>query len=81
MERLLNRTAEELQRADKGIPPFPDGLAKECAQLLDFMQSDFATSHGLQPYRTELVTWWKPDWVGRAVTAGQIDALFVDSTA
>lgn len=79
MERLLNRSPDELSAADRGIPEFPNGLEKECKQLLDFMQSEFATSRGLCPVRTELVTWWKPDWLGKAVSAGQIDALFVDN--
>jgi hypothetical protein len=59
------------------LPPLSLKLAPEIAQFHSFMASDFVTSCGLKPYRTELIVSWSAD--GRCVSAGMIDALFVDA--
>lgn len=41
-----------------------------------FKASKWATDLGLRPYRTELCVGWRAG--GRSVSAGQIDALYVD---
>ena len=70
--RLLTASLAPLPQA---APLCPE-IAKEIAQFEAFKASDFYTSRGLRPYRTELCVGWRHD--GRSVSAGQIDALYVD---
>ena len=55
--------------------PSPE-ISKEIAQFEMFKASKWATDLGLRPYRTELCVGWRAG--GRSVSAGQIDALYVD---
>ena len=55
--------------------PSPE-ISKEIAQFEAFKASKFVTNLGLRPYRTELCVGWRAG--GRSVSAGQIDALYVD---
>lgn len=58
-----------------GVPAnAPAELSKEVEQFDAFMRSDFVRAPDLRPFRTELAVAWCAD--ERAVTAGQIDALF-----
>ena len=52
-------------------------ISKEIDQFNAFKTSDWAKMLGLRPYRTELCVAWRD--AGRTVSAGQIDALYVDS--
>ena len=49
---------------------------KEVAQFNAFKASPWYTSRQLKPVRTELCVGWRVD--GQSVSAGQIDALYVD---
>lgn len=51
-------------------------ISKEVSQFEAFKSSPWATSRGLRPVRTEVCVGWCAD--GRSVSAGQIDALYVD---
>ena len=51
-------------------------IADEIAQFEAFKASAEYKRLGLRPYRTELCVAWRAD--GRSVSAGQIDALYVD---
>jgi len=51
-------------------------ISKEISQFESFKSSAWVTSRGLQPVRTELCVGWRED--GRSISAGQIDALYVD---
>ena len=54
------------------LPP-----ARVPSQFEAFKASAWATRRGLKPLRTELSVGWRVD--GRSVSAGQIDALYVDN--
>jgi ATP-dependent exoDNAse (exonuclease V) beta subunit len=51
-------------------------ISKEIAQFDTFKRSEWAASRGLRAVRTELCVAWRS--AGRSISAGQIDALFVD---
>lgn len=51
-------------------------ILKEIKQFEAFKSSKWAKDLGLRPYRTELCVGWRAG--GRSVSAGQIDALYVD---
>ena len=53
-----------------------DEIADEIAQFEAFKASAEYKRLGLRPYRTELCVAWRAN--GRSVSAGQIDALYVD---
>ena len=61
-------------RANRVSVDVPNELLKEVQQLNSFLRSSFVRDAGLQPYRTELAVAFRVE--GRAVTAGQIDALY-----
>ena len=56
--------------------PLNTEISKEIAQFKAFKASPWATTRGLRPVRTEVCVGWRAD--GRSVSAGQIDALYVD---
>ena len=51
-------------------------ILDEIAQFEEFKASKFYKDHGFRPYRTELCVAWIS--AGRSVSAGQIDALYID---
>ena len=57
------------------LAPNPE-ISKEVSQFEAFKASQWAKDLGLRPYRTELCVGWRAG--GRSVSAGQIDALYVD---
>jgi len=57
------------------LAPNPE-ISKEISQFEAFKASQWAKDLGLRPYRTELCVGWRAG--GRSVSAGQIDALYVD---
>ena len=57
------------------LPPNAE-ISKEIVQFEAFKASPWVKDLGLRPYRTELCVGWRAD--GRSVSAGQIDALYVD---
>eukprot|EP00966_Prymnesium_polylepis_P199403 4620736-Prymnesium_polylepis.1 len=56
--------------------PLDPDISVEIAQFNAFKASPWATRRGLRPVRTEVCVGWRAD--GRSVSAGQIDALYVD---
>jgi hypothetical protein len=63
---------------DLNAEPLPRDaeIADEIAQFDAFKSSDLYRRLGLKPYRTELCVAWRAG--GQSVSAGQIDALYVD---
>ena len=70
-EEVLNWLPEDGPKPQ----PLPD-VQIDARQLDDFLASEFATTLGLEAYRTEFTVWYKRD--GVIVTAGQLDAVFKD---